>query len=158
MKTIIALIAIAFSFHLFATPIKTCSTVLQIPEEDAIPSKFEIFESNGSLTAAVTQKIEGETVSYSEKASVSDHAVQAGLSAETESETLNPAEALVVHAMVLEGLGMKSGVNLSKVRGARVFTIGEFSNMGGTAIVEARDIKGKTLGSYLGGFLVSPCK
>jgi hypothetical protein len=51
-----------------------------------------------------------------------------------------------------------TGINLKKVDSAWVFTIGEVTNMGGTSIVEARDAKGKTLGSFLGGFLVSPCK
>jgi hypothetical protein len=158
MKTL-TLIALAFSLNSFATSIKTCNTVLQMPEETPIPSKFEINELNGKLSATITQKIDGQTVSYEDSASFGEFAVREGLSEESDPDSgLNPAELLIVHAMSVESLGLKSGIILSKVRAARVYTIGEVTNMGGTAIVEARDGKGKLLGSYLGGFLVSPCK
>jgi hypothetical protein len=159
MKNLITLIVLSFSMNLFAAPIKTCNTVLKVPEEAPIPSTFVINEVDGKLSATVTQKIEGETTSYEDTAAVGDFTVREGLNEETDPDSgLNNAELLVVHAMSVESLGLKSGIVLSKVRGAKVFTIGEFTNMGGTAIVEARDGKGKILGSYLGGFLVSPCK
>lgn len=158
MKALISVVALTFSFSLFATPIKTCDTVLQMPEEAPIRSRFVVNEVNGKLSATVTQMVEGETVSYEDSATVGDFQVKEGLNEETDPEGLNSAEALVVHAMTVEGLGFKSGINLSKVRAAKVFTIGEVTNMGGTAIIEARDARGKLLGSFLGGFLVSPCK
>ncbi len=158
MKIILVLITLSLSLSIFAAPIKTCNTVLQMPEETPIPSKFEINEVDGKLSATITQKIEGETVSYQDIASFGEFTVREGLTEESDPEILNTAENLVVHAMSVESLGLKSGIVLSKVRSAKVYTIGETTNMGGTAIVEARDGKRKLLGSYLGGFLVSPCK
>lgn len=158
MKTIFTFALLVLSLQSFSATIKTCNTVLKMPEEAGIPSKFEILEVEGKLSAMITQKIEGETVSYEDTATVGDFAVREGLTEESNPEELNLAENLVVHAMSVESLGLKSGIVLSKVRSAKVFTIGEVTNMGGTAIVEARDSKNKLLGSYLGGFLVSPCK
>jgi hypothetical protein len=157
MKTALIL-ATLFSSSLFAGTIKTCSTTLEMPEMPAIPSKFEIIEEGGTLKAKVTQKVEGETSSYDDTATLAEYSVREGLTEESNPEELNAGENLVVHAMTLEGMGMSSGVSLKKVRYAKVYTIGEVTNMGGTAIVEARDSKNKLLGSYLGGFLVSPCK
>ncbi|MFL5783083.1 MAG: hypothetical protein ACJ76H_00655 [Bacteriovoracaceae bacterium] len=163
MKSFFALIVLGVSLNGFAGTVKTCNTLLSLPEETPIPSRFEVIETNGILKAVVTQKIEGQTNSYEDTATVGDYSVREGLSENTEPEGLNKAEALVVHAMTLENDPVfegriKSGVDLKKVRGAKVYTIGEVTNMGGTAIVEARDSKGKALGSYLGGFLISPCK
>lgn len=158
MKTLMTISLLSLSLNLFAAPIKTCKTVLQMPEETPIPSTFVINQVDGKLSATIIQKIEGETVSYQDTASVGDFPVREGLTEESDPDGLNTAENLVIHAMSVEGLGLKSGINLSKVRAAKVFSIGEVTNMGGTAIVEARDGKGKLLGSYLGGFLVSPCR
>ena len=53
---------------------------------------------------------------------------------------------------------MNSGIELEKVRSARTFTFGDSTNMGSTTVVEALDQDGQLLGSFLGGFLVAPCK
>ncbi len=161
MKTFILLSLI--SFNALAAPVKTCNTTLSMPGETPVPTKMEIIEVEGKLVAKVTQKVDGQTVSYEEAASVADFPVREGLTETSEVENLNTAETLVVHAMTLENDPVfegkiRSGVALKKVRSARVYTVGETTNMGGTAIVEARDAKNKALGSYLGGFLVSPCK
>lgn len=142
----------------FAGTIKTCKTVLSLPETDPVPSTFEIVDTNGALKSVITQTVEGQTNTYEDSATVAVFPVRDGLNTESDPEALNEAENLVVHAMVLEEMGMKSGIALRRVRSATVYTIGEVTNMGKTAIVEARDSKNKTLGSYLGGFLVSPCK
>ncbi len=161
MKNILILLALSLSLNLFAAPIKTCNTILQVPDEVPMPSKFEINDVNGELKATITQKFEGQTTSFEEKASVGDYSVRESLKPfdiGSNPDGPNLAENLVVHAMTVEPMGMKSGIVLSKVRSAKVYFIGEMAEMGGTAIVEARDGKGKLLGSYLGGFLVSPCK
>jgi hypothetical protein len=163
MKPIVVVMFLSISSSVFAGTVKTCNTVLSLPEETPIPSRFEVIETNGVFKAVVTQKVEGQTNSYEDTATIGDYTVREGLSENTAPEGLNKAEALVVHAMTLENDPVfegriKSGVDLKKVRAAKVYTIGEVTNMGGTAIVEARDSKGKGLGSYLGGFLISPCK
>ena len=158
MKTFIALALI--SFNLFAAPIKTCSTTLSMPGEPSIPTKFEMNEGG---VAVVTQKVEGETTSYEEKYVVEVNTVREGLTENSDMDTLNTAEKLIVHAMnlendpVFEGK-LRTGVKLKNVRSAKVYLIGEVTNMGGTAVVEASDRNGKALGSFLGGFLISACK
>ena len=52
----------------------------------------------------------------------------------------------------------KTGIDLKKVRSAKVYTIGDADEMVSTAIVETKDANGKLLGSFVGGFLVFPCK
>lgn len=158
MKITTILVTLTLTFSSFAGTIKTCKTVLSMPEAPSIPSKFEVVDTNGVLKAVVTQTVEGETSSYEDTASVAEFTVREGLTSESDPELLNSGENLVVHAMTLQEMGMKSGVALHKIRSATVYTIGEVTNMGGTAIVEGRDSKNRPLGSYLGGFLVSPCK
>ncbi len=163
MKTMMTTILLGFSLTAISAPIKTCNTNLSMPGEADVQTKMEILDVGGKLVARVTQKVGGQTSSYEDTASLADYSVREGLSETTELEGLNPAETLVVHAMTLENdpdfEGMiKSGVALKKVRAAKIYTVGEVTNMGGTAIVEARDAKNKPLGSFLGGFLVSPCK
>ncbi len=161
MKTIILLFLVSFSA--FAAPVKTCNTILSMPGETPVPTKIEIIEEGGKFKARITQTVEGQTNSYDDTATIGDFPVREGLTETTEAEDLNPAETLVVHAMTLENDPVfegkiRSGVALKKVRAAKVYSVGEVTNMGGTAIVEARDSRGKALGSYLGGFLVSPCR
>ncbi len=163
MKTMMTAILLSLSFAAVSAPVKTCNTTLSMPGETPVPTKMEIFDVGGTLKATVTQTVDGQTNSYDDKATIGDYPVREGLTEETDVEDLNPAESLVVHAMTLENDPVfegkiRSGVALKKVRAAKVYTVGETTNMGGTAIVEARDSRGKALGSYLGGFLVSPCK
>ncbi len=51
-----------------------------------------------------------------------------------------------------------TGIDLYKVRSAKMFTIGDRTNMGSSTIIEAKDANGQVIGSFLGGFLISPCK
>jgi hypothetical protein len=163
MKFFVAAALLSFSVGALATPVKTCNTTLSMPGETPVPTKMEILEVDGKLIAKITQKVDGQTSSYEDTAAMADYSVRAGLTETVNPEGLNPAEILIVHAMTLENDPVfegkiRSGVALKKVRGAKVYTVGEVTNMGGTAIVEARDAKNKALGSYLGGFLVTPCK
>jgi hypothetical protein len=91
----------------------------------------------------------------SPKASILDQVVRKGLTKDTDPYTsnLNIAEGLIVHAMTMESDPLfagnfSSGINLKKVRSGRVYLIGEPTDMGMTAVVEAKDEQGKTLGSY----------
>lgn len=163
MKTTMTALILGLSLSAMAAPVKTCNTSLSMPGETPVPTKMEIFDVGGKLSAKVTQTVEGQTSSYEDSATSADYPVREGLTETTEVEDLNPAESLVVHAMTLENDPvfegkLKTGVALKKVRAAKIYTVGEATNMGGTAIVEARDARGKALGSYLGGFLISPCR
>ncbi len=163
MKFLILLLALC-SFSASAIVIKSCDTVLKsIDHGKDVPTLMEVIETNGTLSAKVTQKAGNENRSYVDTVIIEQDKVRAGLTPDSEIEGANQAELLVIHAMTMESDPIfrgkfKSGINLKKVRSAKVFTIGEVSNMGSTSIVEARDAQGKLLGSFLGGFLVSPCK
>lgn len=148
-------------------PVKTCVTTLTMPGSPLlIETQIDVFKNADIFTATVTQKSSenGQTSSYEDTAEVVEEKVQAGLSADLEdTDNLNLAEKLIVHALVLTEdpimeNAYSAGFDLRKVRSAKVFTIGKPTNMGLTAIVEAKDESGKDLGSFFGGFLVSPCK
>lgn len=147
-----------------AAPVKTCSTEIPSLDNDTvIKTVFEVLKTNGKFTGKVTQTIEGRTFSISEVVRVEEHKVMAGLDAGSDYPNINTAEKLIVHAMTLEDDPdldgkFQSGINLKKVRSAKVYIFGKETNMGISAIVEARDANGKLLGSYVGGFVVSPCK
>jgi aconitase B len=144
--------------------VKSCSTVLGMPgQEIQIETKIDIVQTGGALKAIVTQN--GR--SYEDQASVLEASVQEGLNGELDEsiDNLNLAEKLITHAISLtedpiinmQG-SLSAGMDLRKVRSAKVYTVGESTGMGLTAIVEAKDEAGKDLGSFFGGFLVSPCK
>ncbi len=173
MKKSFLLCALALTFTTTVmasegTLIKSCSTSLGIPgEEIAVETNISIFQNQSSLKAIVTQNTNGHQISYDEQAVIEEHRVKAGLNSEIlmsdDIDKLNPAERVIVHAMALsEGPDFEDsfspGLDLKKVRSAKLFIVGEQTNMGMTVIVEAKDAQGKNLGSFLGGFLVSPCK
>lgn len=162
MKLIVTMILL--STVASAQVVKTCKTVLPSLDESVkpVPSTFEIFKRGNKLEAKITQVVEGRAHSYKDVAEAFEGKVRSGLAADSHIEKLNLAESLVVHAMSLEEPEFegrfKSGINLKKIRSAKVIVVGKPTNMGATSIVEAKDAKGKVLGSFLGGFLVSPCK
>lgn len=163
MKTTIVLIALIASSPLFAAPVKTCNAVLRMPDSPAIPTTVEISDNNGTLEAITTQKVDGQSVSTTDSATLFEETVRANLSKDSDPDDLNHAESLVVHAMLMESDPVfqgtfKSGIALKKVRSAKVYVVGESTNMGNMSVVEAKDEKGKTLGSFIGGFLVAPCR
>jgi hypothetical protein len=51
-----------------------------------------------------------------------------------------------------------AGLDLTQVRRAQVYAIGEESMFGTAAIVEAYDAANRPLGSFFGGFLVGACR
>ncbi len=147
------------------TLVKTCSTTLTMPGQPlSIETQIEVFKNGDSLIATVSQKSDGQASSYEDVVEFIEEKVQAGLTAELgDTENLNLAEKLIVHALVLtEDPVMENtysaGFDLRKVRSAKVYTIGSPTNMGLTAVVEAKDESGNDLGSFFGGFLVSACK
>src|SRR4051812_3658612 len=103
--TIVFLGALIISSPAFASDgklIKTCSITISAPGIDrSVPTKFEIFDNNGELSATTTQIVEGNTSSYDETAQVSEFSVRADLSSidstkDEELEELNLAEMLII--------------------------------------------------------------
>lgn len=172
MKTSIFTFAILslLSVQAFAVDklIKTCETTISLPgETKSIQSKIEVFQKSGKeFYARVTNIHDGNTESFEQKATVTEEKVCEGLTGVMDEsiKDLNLAEQLVSHAMSLENDeifqgALKSGIDLKKVRSAKVFNFtGSEDNIGLSAIVEAKDKNGKTLGSFFGGMLISPCK
>lgn len=147
-------------------PIRTCSTLLEMPGQPAVPTLVEIFAGptgRSALVARVTQEVNGRSSSYEDVAQISRHGIRPGLSSRSTTETLNLGEALIVHAMTLTedpvyNGAFNAGFDLKAARAAVVYQVGELTNMGATAIIEAYDAGKKPLGSFFGGFLVSPCR
>lgn len=155
---IIAFGAIILSVAAHASPIKTCDTVLKTDDSE-VAMKIEIFKKENKLTADITQ--EGGTLT--ETVDMLENIVRAGISVDSELEKLNPVERIIAHAMILTedpilAGSQSAGLDLKLVRSAKVYMIGATDGMGVFAIVEARNKAGKALGSFVGGFLVSPCK
>ena len=167
MKRLIFVAAMAFAPAAFAqgVVVKECTTaVKKLESNGTVGMTLKVVSANdNSLSAVVIQTVDGATSSYTDIASVSEGAVRPNLSSDSEVDDLNQAEGLVVHAMsVSENPIFKGaytpGIDLKKVRSAKLYTIGETTNMGAAVIVEARDENQQVLGSFLGGFFVSPCR
>lgn len=163
MKKLILTLAITLTTSAFASEIiKTCKTTVLVPEEGTFATQIDVIKDGSKYSAKVTQ----DAGTYVEnKVSISEHKVRKGLdlSTDPDSSNLNQAESIVLHAMTLEEDpvfegAFSSGIDLKKVRSAKVFVIGETGNMGMSAIVEAKDESGKIIGSFLGGFLLSACQ
>lgn len=146
--------------------IKSCSTTLTMPEEtNTIETQIDVFKSDSLLEATISQNAVGQSSAYNDEAQLVELQVRVGLFPDInqEIENLNLAERLIVHALTLTEdpifeNSLNAGFDLRKVRTAKVYIIGKPTNMGLTAILEAKDEFGKNLGSFLGGFFVSACK
>lgn len=145
--------------------IKECSvTNMQLNGDKIVSTNIQIiYNYKTGVYAKIQQGLDGNFGEYSDTALISAESVRENLSRHTEPVGLNHAEGLIVHAMRLSEDPMfngeySAGLDLSKVRSAKMYTVGEMTNMGSTTIVEAKDADDKVLGSFLGGFLVSPCK
>lgn len=170
MRTAIytAALLITFTTNSFASVnvVKECTTLIRLNEETIpVEMNVKIIQKNDlSLYAQVisdTQVPESITI---ETANIKENKVRSGLNGDIEDmEHLNLAEKLITHALaltedpILNGF-FTAGLDLRSVRSAKIYSIGAPTSMGAVAIVEAKDATGKNLGSFLGGFLVTPCK
>lgn len=171
MKKIVALSSLllaasgASAFAAVAPVIKTCATDLRFPETEAQPLVIYVLKDGEGYKAQLTKTVGEHSATHEEPVEISEHAIREGLSKDNDpyNNDLNPGELLISHAMemstnpIFEGT-MSTGMDLSAVRKVKVYGIGKVTNMGRAAIVEASSADGKILGSFLGGFLVSPCK
>ena len=147
------------------TLVKSCSSDIGLPGEASVPTVVEIYKTGTKFVGITKQQTNQGPVTNSDEATITEHSIRAGLEADIENfpEDLNMGEMLVTHALALttdpifEGQ-ISAGLDLTKVRSAKVYLIGEMTKFGGMAIVEASDESGSALGSFLGGFIVSPCK
>lgn len=167
MKKNIFFIIIAFSTSIMAQEqivLKECSvTMKQLDTDKGIDINMKVISKNDLISAIMSQTINGTNSSYSEVVEVQEESVRAGLSSLSDTDDLKLSEKLIVHAMIISedpilGVEYSSGIDLKKVRSAKMYIIGKQTNMGSSTIVEARDEKNQVLGSFLGGFLISPCK
>lgn len=77
-----------------------------------------------------------------------------------DSEDLNFGELFILHTKKLEGLGMRSGIDLKRVRQIEIyfFEQTEEITLDSTSFADAKDENGKTLGEFMSGFLLAPCR
>ncbi len=152
----------------FAGVVKECSVSLHLGNEGPMELKMEVIDVDGALHSRVTQTVGGNTVIRDDIAEMHAWSVREGLASRSiendkDLADLNEGEGLILHAMTfdrdpeLRG-AYSSGIDLTKVRSVTAYTIGQRARFGSTTVLEARDADGKTLGSFLGGFLVSACK
>lgn len=145
-----------------STLIKNCSTVLpEVGEQTSQKLDIRIIRKSDGTSVAFVRP-EGKS-RYEDEVLIEEHKIRAGLTQDSDPDSLNSGESLIVHAMALEGDpefqgAFQTGVELQRVRQVKVYQIGKKTRFGSTSIVEARDQQGTDLGSFLGGFLVSACK
>jgi hypothetical protein len=144
--------------------IKICSTtVTSLKDASLVPMKITIQnQMDGRIKGTILQSVDGAESKYEEEVSILDNPVRGDLNADSNVAELNKSEIYILHAMRLSapefGGIYTSGVELEKVRHAKVYLLGKSTKMGAIAVVETQDELGRDLGSFLGGFLVSPCK
>lgn len=169
MKSLMTTLLVLLSTTAFAnssTLVKECS--VSVPtESQALAMEMNIQmrqQTDGSVLAKITETEDGQTSTSELAAKIVEGSVRAGLSPETEMETLSQVELLIIHAMMVTEdpdieLEFSAGLDLRKVRSAKVYgVLGEKDDIGSLAVIEAKDENGNVLGSFLGGFIVSPCK
>lgn len=146
-----------------AEVVKTCKITMKVPGDDkAIPTTFRIVKEDSGLKGEFSQLINGqEQAGPSEEASIAEYSVRPNLS--ESSNEMNQAEQLILGTSgILQdptiGSAFSVGVDLKLIRKAKVYQIGQFTHMGGTAIIEAKNENGEILGSFVTGFLPFACQ
>ena len=166
MKTMILTAVMALSSSALSQDVvvKECSvTMKHLESNKTVDMTMKVIAKGNVLSSVITQTADGNTSSSNDVAEVQEEKVRANLTVQSDPNDLNQAEGLIVHAMILseapelEG-AYSAGIDLKKVRSAKMYTVGEKTRMGSATIVEAHDENNQVLGSFLGGFLVSPCK
>lgn len=167
MKRLFLLTMLCLSFNAMAakSTVKSCVSYVPNFEDDGrskIAMNVNIYTQDGQLKGGVeTTKsdihVENATV---EEFSIRDNILTLDSYSE-EFSTVNNGEMLIAHAHAIEtselGQVMKSGIALKKVKKVKVFLVGGTSKFGQLSVVEAYDKDGNDIGSFLGGFFVSPC-
>jgi hypothetical protein len=159
---LVSLIMISASFSHAEEVVKTCKFVVKMPGETAeIPTIYEIVKDGNVLSAKATQTMDGQSAELPvEAVTLSEFDVRANVDSTTPD--MNQAEELIVGTEEFLanpdiGSSFSVGLDLKAIRHAKVYQVGEFGNMGGTAIIEAKDGTGKDLGSFVTGFMPFAC-
>lgn len=158
--------------------VKSCTFKFDDEVTGFSTNTFEVRKIGSKFSGKMVTEVAGQRSTVDSDVTVKDFKIRANLKPEMiEDEeigmTLNHGEGLIVHAMALTDIDswdteedensgpnpFSSGLDLSKVRSVKVYeSVGEEGDIGSAAIVEARDAAGRDLGSFIGGFLVLPCK
>lgn len=163
MNKVFSLVLIAgaiFSSTSFAqNVVKTCKAELSIPGEKAIPTLISIIQKDSGYIAITKQIIDGVTEETEEQSGIDTYTVRAGLS--PDSQNMNLAELFISSAdMMVSKVGpiLNFEFDLKSIRYAKLYQVGEVTEVGGTVIIEATDENGKDLGTFVGGFIPFVCE
>ena len=110
---------------------------------------------NGELYGVITARTVELLETSIKVMEYSEHSVRPGLTPEHGRSRLNLAEAVIVDSMKLTSPEQYAGLDLTQIRSAKVYLIGDHSQI---AIVEASDEKGNLLGSFVTGPFIQPCQ
>lgn len=173
MKAIIvsAMVLVSASSAFATSPeiLKSCSAKIRFPnEKDRIKEntlKFMFLKSGDKTIARITNA----AGTKDDEASITEHSIREGLGKlkldddGIDGMDLNLGEQLISHAFSVTSnkllkTFMSVDFDLTKVRSVKVFLAGNPTHMGASAIIDAKDANGKLLGTFLGGFMVAPCK
>jgi hypothetical protein len=171
LSSLLSVLLSVQAFGATALPVKTCSSDLKKMDGsgEIVPTTMSVYKDHGGIHARVTQTVNGKTASYEDTAEISFHLITHPIDHDLNDVSdeylaqLNLGERLLVHAYTLvndpamNGF-FSAGLDLKAVRSVRVFQVGAATAYGMSAIIEASDKNGKVLGSFIGGFVVSPCK
>lgn len=142
--------------------VKTCTVIMKVPgDKKSVPTTFVVTKDGSQINTKTSQSVDGITEALpDEPAQIAEYPVRRDLNSGLKD--LNQAEQLILstdeflHSPDI-GSAFHVGIDLKSIRSAKVFVVGQFTHMGGTAIIEARDESGKNLGSFVTGFLPFEC-
>lgn len=149
--------------------IKSCKTTIKwsVLLDDKNPrAEFDIQikeKSDKSLHAVTVTRSKGETRTFNDRVQVVEGSVREGITEDSNIDNLNETESVIAGAMTFTGKlvdhKMSAGLDLAKVRKAKMYAIGDYTRMGALTVVEAYDQEGAILGSFMGGSIaVGKCE
>lgn len=105
----------------------------------------------------------GQSVKAPGQIKTEEFSIRENLENVTNMSALNAGENVIAHAIFATNdhvLGniFDAGVELRNIRSIKLNTVGDVTDMGRLAVIEAFDASGQAMGSFIGGFLVRPCQ
>ena len=145
--------------------VKTCATEIKfVGDARTIPTLIQIFMLDPkNFKATVHQTMNGVTSTRDHVTTIEVFPVRSGLEPSLSFDGLNAGERLIMHALLVTENPTYSGTYSAgfDLRAARYVRVYEMQTTGAkvvTALIEAKDGEGKDLGTFLGGYLIGPCK
>lgn len=174
MKSISLLLSLFLATNVFAQEIvKSCKTKLSFPgTEEIYNTNLTVIKKGNSLAVKTWQQSDrgGPIKEFEEVATVAEFQIRRELIAQASKlpedyqliAKLNPGEYYIAHAVMLESDPIfagefRSGIELTEIAKIKAYQLGKATHMGQAAIVEAYDQNGDEMGSFFGGFIVTPC-